>query len=196
MKLKLEQAVFRLVVGQKLQHVVEHAAEQDNGRAFRTVHAAKELVQLVHFLGPGGGKKFLGVGDDQNPLLKGRNVLVKVGGEIAPVCSIHYAGRLLHHTGGKHLGGNQLCHKVLARAGISQDKAVHANPGAAGQVGLGHLELFIQLVQLRHQGVFGDEALLGALRSQGFSAKSAVFGFRAVILSAFVAIHRLSDSCC
>ena len=176
---------------QELQHIVEHTAQKDYGRPLGTAHTAEKLIQLVHFLGPCCGKEFLGIGNDKDAVLEGRNVLLKIPGELAPIGRIHHLGSHFGNACGGYLGRHKTGYEVFPRAGISQDEAVQTNAGAVAKVGLCNLELLVKFFQLRDQGVLCDEALLRALNRNRFSAKPAVFCFRTVILSAFFASHML-----
>ncbi len=136
---------------QELQHIVEHTAKKDYGRALGAVHTAEELIQLVNFLGPCGWKQFLGIGNDKDAVPQGAYVLFKITGELSPIGRIHNLWRLGSNACGGYPGSHKMGDEVFTRAGIPQDEAVHTYAGAVAKICPGHLQFLVKFIQLRNQ---------------------------------------------
>ena len=186
-EVELEQPVNVFILLKELGKVVMKAAEQHYGRAFYVAHTPEQLVELGHVRSLALWKKLLGVRDYQDAILQCGDTFVEIIGKLPPVGGVDHLRGVFCHPGGKHLVCDEMGDEVLSGAGVTEDKAVHAYPGAT----LCHLEFLVHLVQQTDDVVFCYQAFLAGRACKLFSAKAAVFCFGAVLLTAFLAGHML-----
>ena len=96
-ELEFEEPPHVLVVLHEHGKLVQKPAEQHYRSTFGTAHPVEEPVKLVDVGGFGRRKEFMGIGNEQYPVLDGRNVLVEVRREFIPIRGIHCHRLLLHH---------------------------------------------------------------------------------------------------